>query len=165
MNFLHKWFPTIQILAFFAIVAVALMLAGCRAVVPFEGTGVGRAWNQAWFGTPPEVVEAVQFLDRRMREELEAKYQAIEEANVTDPKTGQVVQAWAEARFRDLQATHAELEHWNALVQALAAYVGADLKGGVSEAQAEADRKRQEFWGAVLKGLQQAQKPAPGKEK
>ena len=151
-----------RILTLACAAALAMLSTGCRAVGPLEGTGVGRAWDQAWYGTPPEVVEAVQFMDKTMSRELRDKYAAIESATVTDPLTGQVNQEWAENRFRDLEATHADLEHWKALAKALAAYVGATLEEPIDFSTRQADIRRQEFWKSIQQAAEALKKPSTG---
>lgn len=137
------------------VLILSAWLTGCA------GTGLGRAWDQAWNGTPPEVVDAVQFMDRTMSKELREKYAAIEAADVTDPKTGLANREWAENRFRDLEATQAQIRRWKALSGALAAYLGVTLEEPIDFSTRQADLRREEFWKAIEDAARALKKETP----
>ena len=124
------------------VMVVSVFLSGCA--------GIGRAWDQTWYGTPPEVVESIQFMNDTMLRELEEKYEAIEESDVTNPD-GTINKQAAQYRFRDMETIHAQMERWKQLCKALADYIGFNLEDDPTLSQKEALKRRQEFWEAIYK--------------
>lgn len=127
---------------------VTLLCAGCA-------TNIGRALGTAFSGTPEEVVSAVQFVDQRMKRELREKYDAIESASVTKPD-GSIDSVSAENRFRDMEFYNAELERWEDLSAALANYLGVSIQEDPNSSEKRADKRRKEFWEALLKGARES---------
>lgn len=127
----------------FALVFI-LLCCGCA-------TNIGRAFNNAFSGTPEEVVSAVKFVDKTMGKELRDKYEAVESASVTNPD-GSVNHAAAENRFRDMAVLNAEIERWEALSEALAEYLGVSLDEADDASVKKADRRRKEFWESLMRG-------------
>lgn len=126
-------------------------------LLPACSTGIGRAFSQATSGTPEEVVDSIKFIDRVMTEELRNKYQAIESARVTN-NDGTVNLTAAEYRFRDLAEVHFQIEEWHRLSKYLADYVGVSLQESSDASEKAADKKRKEFWDALLKASKEALK-------
>lgn len=122
---------------------VILLCAGCAS-------NIGRAFSNAFVGTPEEVVSAVKFVDKRMGMELREKYAAIESSPVTNPD-GSINHLAAENRFRDMADLNIEIERWEALSEALADYLGVDLDQPVDASIKKADAKRKELWEALFK--------------
>lgn len=126
----------------------AILLTGCQ-------TGVGRAFSSAFTGTPKEVAESIHFVNDKMGRELRNKYAAIESARVTNID-GSVNAIAAENRFRDMALTHAEIEEWESLSEALADWAGIDLEENPSASERQADKRRRELWSALSKGAKDA---------
>lgn len=111
-------------------------------------TNVGRALSIAFKGTPPEVVETIQFVDEKMNRELRMKYEAIYDAPVMN-SDGTLNRQAAENRFRDLAITHAEMERWDKLINALAEYNNIELDRNPSASEKAAEKRRKELWKAL----------------
>lgn len=123
---------------------VVLLCAGCA-------TNIGRAMSTAFRGTPPEVVESVQFVNKSMKRELREKYEAIEAASVTNAD-GSINRIAAENRFRDMAFYHMEMERWDTLCEGLATFIGAKIEDPDTASEKAADKRRKELWSSLLKG-------------
>ena len=121
-------------------ISFILLLVGCS-------TGIGRAFNVAIHGTPPEVKQAIVLANRNTKDILRQHYASVEAANVT--KDGQVVQEWAESRFREMEAINAQIELTDKLFIALADYNGVEIDEEYDSSVKEADERRRAFWKAI----------------
>lgn len=139
----------------FILIFVATVLTGCKAVWPVENTNVGMAWDRAWYGVDPEIVEAVQFVDERMNKTLRDEYNAISSARVTDSNGNVIVEA-AENRFRDMAIVNEEIEQWRSLSKSLSEYLGVSLKDDPNEDVRRADEARRKFWKNLRKAAKEA---------
>lgn len=72
---------------------------------------------------------------------LEADYEAVENANVVDPKTGKVTRENLEKQFRLLRFKSLQLNVIDRMLREAAAYNGVDLDGKAGEARSEAGKR------------------------
>lgn len=127
---------------------LVLVCAGCA-------TNVGRAFSTAFEGTPPEVVEWVQFADKKMGRELRMRYAAVEKSRVVNSDGSVNIEA-AQNRFNEMASLNAELDHWENLCKAHADYLGVSLDEPLDESEKRADKRRKELFKAIYKGAQKA---------
>jgi len=128
---------------------VLISLAACHSIPPIKDTGVGRAWDVAWWGVPEEIDTGVRFMNVTMMRELEAKYKAVYEAPVTNPD-GSVNEEWAHARFLELESLNSELDAWQGLSEALSEYLGVNLGSTLPEELERTRERRRAFWRHIL---------------
>lgn len=131
----------------------ALLLVGCRSAGPFEGTGVGHAWDQAVFGADPEYAEGLQFMYETTGETLADRYDSAWRGNIIDPATGQIDLEAANRRARALEQISLEIHQWERLGKAVADYSGVSLTGPADASRKEAMKRAGKLRRAIFEGV------------
>jgi len=129
------------------VVGVALLLLGCVLLTGCQGWLHGS--ELALHGPDARIERNHRAGHRAVIDILEADYAAAADANVVDPKTGQVTRANLEKQFRLLRFKALQIKVIDRMLREAAAYNGVDLKGKAGEVRSEAGDRAAKLRGYI----------------
>jgi hypothetical protein len=116
---------------------VLILLTGCQGWM--HGAEMGL------HGPDPRIEKAHRATHKAVIDLLEADFQAVEEANVIDPRTGKASRANLEKQFKLLRQKSLQIKAMDKLMFAMAAYNGVDLNSKPGKARSEAGKRAKQL--------------------
>lgn len=128
-------FPRIS--GLFSLLLMLVLLAGCQ--------GWAHGIEMGLHGPDPRIEKAHRATHKAVIDILEADFQAVEEANVIDPRTGKASRANLEKQFKLLRQKSLQIKAMDKLMFAMAAYNGVDLNSKPGKARSEAGKRAKQL--------------------
>lgn len=119
------------------LILALMLLPGCQGWL--HGAELGL------HGPDPRIERAVRSSHKVVLDVLEQDFEAVEQANVTDPVTGKVTRENLEKQFRLMRFKALQIETIDKLLRAIAEYNGVDLEGKAGEARSEAGERAKQL--------------------